>query len=293
MPQYLPTVDELLPAFIKFRDSLPSDHERRIRFAEFNSLRYDTLNPDVVLIFSPLENFPLVRRVRGNTTEEIARNIVLFPKHTCIWCGDDSGILLQMSERRRKKDHIVDILRVDYPPRVGTNGKPSSYVIIQTTHEDINAFDNRIILYNTKKTDYDRYLAVKTFTSFAGIFKNMTILESTEFELNFHLKQSFIDKVTQALKEHPAVKENIDQLLNTLKDPQLKNIVNEDAEFKKLNLRDMKDTDMLLMGDYIVNVLNIVFPGYWTPLNNIVKEVYIRYSDQAGAFKNVFAYCTL
>jgi len=51
MSQYLLTVDEHLLAIIKFKDSLLSDHERRICFAEFNFLWYDTLNSDGVLIF--------------------------------------------------------------------------------------------------------------------------------------------------------------------------------------------------------------------------------------------------
>jgi len=84
----------------------------------------------VFLYLLLLQNFPLIRRVRGNTIDEITRNIVLFPEHMCIWCNDDCGISNRISEQRRKNDHILDILRIKYSRKGCYKRKPSYYVII-------------------------------------------------------------------------------------------------------------------------------------------------------------------
>jgi len=123
---------------------------------------------------------------------------------------------------------------------------------------------------------------MRTFTSVDKFFKNMTILESTEFELIFQMKQSFIDKVTQVLKERHGVKQNIDRFLNVPKDTDFKNIINEECEgYRCLNY------DRLYC-----ECFEYYSPWVLAPQNNIVKEVQIRPSDQTDIFKSVFTYCT-
>lgn len=76
--------------------------------------------------------------------------------------------------------------------------------------------------------------------------------------------------MTRALNERPSVKEAIDKYINELMNPSPHRY-----ELIKKELKDVSVTDDQFQesGNYVVNILNSIFPGYWSPKTNIIKEI--------------------
>lgn len=279
--------DSLYTAFVNARDSLPTDHERRIRLAGVTSLRYDTITPDVVHLITPGEENPSFRRVIGNSLEEVASNLVLFPAHLVIYFADHPEITkasLEMSKSRREKEGILDIFRVDCSSK-GSSTSTSLILLAKYRSGDIGVdsaqIQNALNMYCTKKTDHETYFISKTFDV---LMKNLgeSIAHWKETgsigAIKLAFNPSFLEKGNRLLKESPTLKTSFDATLDRvmiqmsvlLMDPTFKdqikavlvpllppNMIEEELGLNRITSE--------LLKDFMVNVLNVLFPGYWTP----------------------------
>ena len=279
------SVDLLYTAFVNARDSLPADHERRIRLARVTSLRYDTITQDIVHLIAPGEVNPLFRRVTGSTLEEVASNLVLFPAHLMVAFGDVPDTTkpsLEMPKSRREKEGILDIFQVDW----ACTSNPTSLILLtKYRSEDMQADSTQmqdvLQMYWLKKTSPEQYLIAKTFEV---VMKNLgeSIAHWKETgsidQFRFVFKPSFLEKVNRLLKESPTLKTSFDttldgvtgQMAQALEDPTFKDQMRAvlvpllppgtTEEQLGLNLITAE-----LLKDFMVNVLNVLYPGHWSP----------------------------
>ncbi len=286
-------IADLTNAFVLFRDQLPADHERRLRLANVTSLRYDTITPDVVHLIDhlidPEHSDPDFRRLTGNTLEEVASNLVLFPKHYVISLVDVpeyTTMALEMSKHRREKEGIHDIFRVDW----STDHTSTSLVLLVKRQDDDDddtvsqQMKQNLESYYVKKTDPEQYLISKTFNR---IVENIgdSLKSGNLNEFRFVFSPTFLQKVNRLLKESPTLKTAFDTALTGVSE-QLSQFASQsdfrekmvafilpllppDVTIEQLNLDRMTKE---MFHDYLLNIMSILFPGNWTPQQQMLEE---------------------
>lgn len=239
MSQYLPFEAELFNAIL----DIPNHNTI--------SIRYDKLTPDIVHLKSGDTQHPIFRRVKGSTVEQIAQNIVFCPKCMHLCYDDDlaAELLLQMPERKRLKYAIIDIFRVDI--RCTQDTETASSLIIQCHDQDTQDNADDIDNYVSKRLSTAEYYAVKTIRLITDNLRSNPI-SLDYFEI--YIKPSYREKISRLLKENSGLFESFDILIKMANQPN-------------------QAWAMLVTEDLIINVLNLLFPGYFTPRQNMVDMI--------------------
>lgn len=275
--------------FARQNHQLPADHERRVRLNGVSSLRYDTITLDVVHLIDPEHSDLNVRRLTGNTLEEVASNLVLFPKHYIISFIDDpeyTTMTLGMSRHRREKEGINDILRVDRP----TDHSSTSLVLLvkrQDSDDDDTVYqqiERNLESYYLKKTNPEQYLISKTFNR---IVENIgdSFKSGDLNEYRFTFSPIFLQKVNRLLKESPTLKTAFDIALTGLSE-QIEQVASQ-SDFREktkefilpllpsgvtIEQLGLNRITKGIFHDYLLNIMSILFPGNWTPQRQMLEE---------------------
>ncbi len=102
-------VNVLLQQFIKLRSELPIDHERRVRLNAVDLMRLDKNDNTIChLLTSTNASDSHIRRIKtGMSLEDMARDMLLYPKHEIFELGIDNNYIPIIKDL--KHSNIVDI----------------------------------------------------------------------------------------------------------------------------------------------------------------------------------------
>ena len=189
-------------AFIAFRNSLPPNHERKVKLANVVKLRYDKVTPGIVhLVQSDGSDF--YRRLpKLDSLEAIAENLVLFPVHMIVTFkaeGKLKDFVLNLSSIKRFRLGLYDIFALD-------NENVNIGVISFDMKTQAQNLVTKFQIYASKHTDMNIYLVGKL----AMLIDNMYASKSNLLDLS----RKFHCKFNQRLKTDEEFKQLVKNIIS-------------------------------------------------------------------------------
>jgi hypothetical protein len=251
----------LLAAVIKFRDSLPVDHNRRERLKDVNDLRFDTKDSTICYLLEPTGE--CLRRIdRSQPVDTLAESLVLYPAHTVIILDVSPADVTRLATLKRGSmqtmslggiqaslfvpsplSAVRDIFITDTPGRV-----------IIHIEESIDA-DTAMELINdelARQTDEIKYMARKLIRTISQSIMNGKTRE-TGLDFGIGLDRGFVWQVQLLALE------NGEQLAKLKHE--VKAILDE--------LRIVLPENQHLLIQWIRGSLSEIFPSIWSREPNI------------------------